>query len=96
MTEALGTKVIERLEEHRHIAHVPTLAGHGMGADKDVTHVQCVQSAIDYIVERHLSDVILVGHSFAGSIICKAVEAMPERVRQRATSILLDVLAIPV
>ena len=65
MTEALGTKVIERLEEYRHIAHVPTLAGHGMGVDKDVTHVQCVQSVIDYIVERHLSDVILAATASA-------------------------------
>ena len=39
MTEALWDKVIERLEEHRHIAHVPTLADHGVGVDKDVTHV---------------------------------------------------------
>jgi hypothetical protein len=36
-----------------------------MGADKDVTHVQCVQSAIDYIVERHLSDVILAATASA-------------------------------
>jgi hypothetical protein len=65
MTEALGGTKVRAVGGARHIAHVPTLAGHGMGVDKDVTHVQCVQSVIDYIVERHLSDVILAATASA-------------------------------
>ncbi len=56
--------VIKRLEQHGHVAYAPTLAGHGKNADKSVSHAQCTQSAIDYIVDRDLTDVILVGHGF--------------------------------
>src|SRR4051794_34512987 len=74
--------VIKRLEQHGHVAYAPTLAGHGKNADKSVSHAQCTQSAIDYIVDRDLTDVILVGHSFGGSVICKVVETIPDRVRR--------------
>jgi alpha-beta hydrolase superfamily lysophospholipase len=72
--------VTKRLEQRGHSAYAPTLAGHGKGVGSDVTHAQCVQSVVDYITDRHLTDVILVGHSFCESIICKVVEAMPDRV----------------
>ena len=75
-------RVVERLGECGHTAYAPTLAGHGKGVDKNVTHAQCVQSAIDYILARNLTDVVLVGHSFGATIVCKIVEAIPQRVRR--------------
>jgi pimeloyl-ACP methyl ester carboxylesterase len=33
-------------------------------------------------VERGLTDVVLLGHSYGGTIICKVAEAIPERVRR--------------
>jgi pimeloyl-ACP methyl ester carboxylesterase len=74
--------VIAQLKPLGHNALAPTLAGHGKGADKTVTHAQCTQSAVDFIVERNLTDVILVGHSFGGTVICKVVEVIPERIRR--------------
>jgi pimeloyl-ACP methyl ester carboxylesterase len=75
-------KVIERLEEHGHTALGPTVAGHGPDTKKQVTHAESTRSIVDFIVERDLTDIVLVGHSYGGSIISKVVEAIPERVRR--------------
>ncbi len=74
--------VIKTLEQHEHTAYAPTMAGHGRGVNKAVTHAQSVQSVVDYITERNLSDIVLVGHSFGGTIISKVVEAIPERIKR--------------
>ena len=37
---------------------------------------------MDFIVNRDLTDIVLVGHSFGGTIISKVVEAIPARVRR--------------
>jgi pimeloyl-ACP methyl ester carboxylesterase len=37
---------------------------------------------VDFILDRDLTDLILVGHGYAGTIISKAVEVIPERVRR--------------
>lgn len=73
--------VIQRLTERGHTAFGPTVAGHGPGATKHVTHAQSTRSIVDFIVERDLTDVVLVGHSYGGSIISKVVEVIPDRIR---------------
>ena len=75
-------QVITRLAELGHEAHAPTVAGHGKGVDKNVTHAQAVASVVDYIVEHDLTDIVLLGHSCGGTIIAKACEAVPDRVRR--------------
>ena len=45
-----------------HEVTTPTIAGHGKGVDKDVSHDDCVRSIVDHIVGDDLSDVVLVGH----------------------------------
>lgn len=65
-----------------HEVHTPTIAGHGKGVDKRVSHAQCTQSITDYLVQHNLRDVVLLGHSYGGTIISKVVEAVPERVRR--------------
>ncbi len=68
-----------------HQAFTPTLAGHGkQAAKRGVNHAQCTQSIIDHIVTNDLTDVVLLGHSFAGTIISKVAEAIPERIRRLA------------
>src|ERR1700738_2754792 len=74
--------VIKRLEYYGHQAFGPTVAGHGNGVDKQVTHAQSTQSIVDFIVGKNLTDIVLVGHSYGGTIISKVVEAIPERVRR--------------
>jgi pimeloyl-ACP methyl ester carboxylesterase len=75
-------QVAERLEEIGHVAHAPTVAGHGKNVPKNVTHADQTRSIVDFIVDRDLSDIVLVGHGYGGTIISKAVEAIPERVRR--------------
>jgi pimeloyl-ACP methyl ester carboxylesterase len=79
---SLWQPVIERLEQLGHTAYSPTVAGHGKGVPKNVTHAEETQSIVDFIVDKDLTDFILVGHGYAGTIISKAVELIPERVRR--------------
>lgn len=74
--------VVERLEELGHTAHAPTVAGHGKGVSKNVDHDDCVHSVVDYIVQRNLTDVVLLGHSFGGTVIARVAEEIPDRLRR--------------
>ncbi|MEH2074530.1 MAG: alpha/beta fold hydrolase [Nostoc sp.] len=68
--------VIDHLETKGHLAFAPTIAGHGKGVKKNVNHAQCTQSIVDYIVSKDLTDIVLLGHSFGGTIIAKVAEAI--------------------
>ena len=74
--------VVRRLQSRGHIAHAPTLAGSGKGAGGQVSHAQLTQSHIDFVVAHDLTDIVLVGHSFGGTVISKAVEIIADRVRR--------------
>ncbi|MDV2994894.1 MAG: hypothetical protein N4J56_004548 [Chroococcidiopsis sp. SAG 2025] len=74
-------EAIEQLEAKGHQAFAP-IAGHGKGVNKNVNHAQCTQSIVDYIVGKDLTDIVLLGHSFAGTIIAKVAEAIPARIRR--------------
>lgn len=67
------------LESAGHAVRTPTLAGHGPDADLRATHADCAQGVVDCIVGQSLEDVVLVGHSFGGTVIQKVAEAIPER-----------------
>lgn len=74
--------VIKRLEQHGHKAFGPTVAGHGKGVSKQVSHAQSTQSIVDFIVSHNLTDIVLVGHSYGGTIISKVAEAISDRIRR--------------
>jgi pimeloyl-ACP methyl ester carboxylesterase len=74
--------VIHHLEAKGHQAFAPTIAGHGKGANKNVNHAQCTQSIVDYIVDKDLTDIVLLGHSFGGTAIAKAAEAISDRIKR--------------
>jgi pimeloyl-ACP methyl ester carboxylesterase len=74
--------VIDHLETKGHHAFAPTIAGHGKGVPKNVNHARCTQSIVDYIVSKDLTDVVLLGHSFGGTIIAKVAEAISDRIRR--------------
>lgn len=75
-------QVVEHLESLGHKAYAPTVAGHGKNVDKNVNHQQCTQSIVDYIVNNQLTDIVLLGHSYGGTIISKVAEAIPERIKR--------------
>jgi pimeloyl-ACP methyl ester carboxylesterase len=82
--------VIRRLFEKGYQAHAPTLAGHGPGAVRlGVTHQECVASVVTYIQKHGLEDVILVGHSFGGTVVQKVAEQV-----RIARIVLLDALIL--
>ena len=74
--------VIQHLEAKGHQAFAPTIAAHGKGVNKNVNHAQCTQSIVDYIVSKDLTDIVLLGHSFGGTIIAKVAEAIHDRIRR--------------
>ncbi|MBV9789257.1 MAG: alpha/beta fold hydrolase [Chloroflexi bacterium] len=76
------SQVIKHLERNGHTAFGPTIAGHGKGVDKQVTHAQSVQSIVDFIVDHELTDFVLLGHSYGGTIVCKVAEVIPDRIRR--------------
>ena len=58
------------------------MAGHGEDAGRDVSHDDCVASVADYIDRHGLTNFVLVGHSFAGSVVARLAAVTPERVRR--------------
>lgn len=79
---ALWGPVAGALRAMGHAVHSPTVAGHGAGGDKTVTHEDGVQSIVDFIREQDLRDFVLLGHSFGGTIISRVAEELPERIRR--------------
>ena len=76
------SEVAAYLQNHGHRVHAPTLAGHGADADKNVGLNEIVDSLEKYVTENHVSNFILVGHSFAGAVLQAIAERMPDRIRQ--------------
>jgi len=75
-----------------HHAHAPTLAGHGLGVIRaGITHQDCVDTVATYIQQHGLKDIILVGHSFGGTVVQKVAEQLPDRIRR---TVFLDALII--
>ncbi|KAA8918570.1 Pyrethroid hydrolase [Xanthomonas sacchari] len=62
--------------------HAPTIAGHGPGADKRVSHADCVASVVDYVRRHDLRDLVVLGHSWGGSIVQRLAEEEPERCKR--------------
>jgi pimeloyl-ACP methyl ester carboxylesterase len=66
----------------RHVVHTPTIAGNGPGHPKSTSLAEAIHSIIDYIVERNLTDIVLVGQSYGGIIITGVADQLPERIRR--------------
>lgn len=79
---SLWADVAAHLEHQGHQVHSPTIAGHGNGTSRAVSHDDCVVSITSYIDDHELTDVVLVGHSFGGSVIARVAERMPGRIRR--------------
>jgi len=55
--------------------------GSWKGVDKTLTMLT-MQSIVDYIVSKDLTDIVLLGHSFAGTTTARVAEAIPDRIRR--------------
>jgi len=84
--------VTRELSAKGHRAHAPTLSGHGPRAQRSsVSHQDCANTVVSLIQERRLTDVILVGHSFGGTVVQKVAERLPHRI---ARTVFLDALIL--
>lgn len=71
------------LRELGHVVYTPTYPGHVPGADRaGITHGDYVASVTRFIERRQLRDVILVGHSFGGSVVSRVAQVLPERLKR--------------
>ena len=55
------------------------------------SHIKRVASVVTYIQQQGLRDIILVGHSFAGSVIQKVTEDVPDPIER---TVFLDALVV--
>ena len=84
--------VVRHLSNKGHSAAAPTLPGHGPGAVRvGIAHGDCVRAVVAYIRERNLEKVVLVGHSFGGSVIQKVAEELPGQIER---TVFLDALIV--
>src|SRR5215468_2005921 len=75
-----------------HVAHAPTLPGHGPGATRlGITHQDCVNAVVAYIQGHDLEGITLVGHSFGGSVIQKVAEQLSSRISR---TVFLDAIIL--
>jgi pimeloyl-ACP methyl ester carboxylesterase len=85
-------EVVRCLSLNGHRACAPTLAGHGPGVEcLGITHQDCVDSVAACIREHDLWDVVLVGHSFGGTVAQRVVSELPDRI---ARMVFLDALVL--
>ena len=56
-----------------------------------IAHQDCVRSVVSYIQQQRLTEVVLVGHSFGGSVIQKVAEEIPSLIER---TIFLDALIV--
>src|SRR5260370_16464123 len=81
-TGAHWTPVVRHLHQAGHQAFAPTVLGHGEGVEKRVNHVQQVDDLVNQLIQRNLHDIVLVGHSYAGTLTARLAEEIPDRIRR--------------
>ncbi len=71
------------LRELGHEAHTPTYPGHRPGDNRSgIRHDDYVSAVTSYIEAGDLRDVVLVGHSFGGSVVSRASQVVAERLKR--------------
>lgn len=74
--------IAAQLRHMGHNVHAPEYPGHGSDLNKNVTHAMQSQAVADYIIQHQLQDIVLVGHSFGGTVVQKTAELVPERIKR--------------
>lgn len=65
-----------------HGTFTPTIMGNRPGDPKTIGIREAVGSIVDYLIEKDLSEVVLVGHSYGGMIITGVADLAAERIRR--------------
>jgi pimeloyl-ACP methyl ester carboxylesterase len=56
-----------------------------------IAHHDCVRAVVAHIQQHRLENVVMVGHSFGGSVVQKVAEEVPDRI---ARAVFLDALIV--
>lgn len=87
-------KVKGYLESDGNTVYTLDLPGHGLDkTDRSKVGIkQYVDNVCNFVVNNNLTDLVIVGHSFAGVVITKVIEKIPERIAKIVfiSSIILD------
>ncbi|XZF74808.1 alpha/beta hydrolase [Bacillus sp. AL-1R] len=75
-------KIAQELQKMGHIVHTPQLPGHGTDKDKNVNHEMITKQVVHYIRSKKLNNIILIGHSFGGTVIQKVAEQLHDRIKR--------------
>ncbi|MCM3626164.1 alpha/beta hydrolase [Paenibacillus glycanilyticus] len=75
-------KTAAELRRNGHTVYAPEYAGHGKLYNPSVKHEDIVKSVTDYIATKNLKNIVLVGHSFGGTVIQKVAEKVPNRINR--------------
>lgn len=62
--------------------HTPTIAGHGAHADYKASHADCVDSIVEYVRQHNLKNLVVLGHSFGGTIVQRLAEIESSRIKR--------------
>lgn len=65
-----------------HEVHCPTIAGNRPGDSRKSGLPEAIASIADYLVEKDLTDVILLGHSYGGMVITGVADREGARIRR--------------
>jgi len=82
-TGELMEPVARHIREKGHAVHCPTLAGNRPDDDRSAIGLaDAARSLVDFLEQRNLTDVRLMGHSYGGMVISQAADAVPQRIRR--------------
>jgi pimeloyl-ACP methyl ester carboxylesterase len=71
------------LRERGHTAFTPTYPGHQPAANRrGIRHDDYVRAVVGFVEGLDLRNVVLVGHSFGGSVISRVSQVIPERIKR--------------
>ena len=65
-----------------HDPFTPTVKGNRAEDPRSIGLAEAIESIVDYLALRNLTDVILVGHSYGGMIITGVADRVPERIKR--------------
>lgn len=82
-TGELMEPVARHIREKGHVVHCPTLAGNRPEDDRAAIGLaDAARSLVDFLEQRNLTDVRLMGHSYGGMVISQAADIVPQRIRR--------------
>ncbi|WP_375791388.1 alpha/beta fold hydrolase (plasmid) [Bradyrhizobium sp. vgs-9] len=65
-----------------HHVFTPTMSGNRLGDQKTTGLAESIESVVEFISERNLGDVVLVGHSYGGIVITGVADRIAHRLRR--------------